>query len=303
MRFPCEFIASSFLPGLRVRIAHQLRDKGKSQNEISQFLGVKQPVVVSYLQKKIVDTGNEKINHHLDVLSVSISNMLSSREEIDIVMRTVCTKCKSLRVNGPICSIHKKTLPQLTAYKNCDICLGFDGLPSMESRSEILRYLEESLMDLKDIENFYEWIPEIGSQLVACDDNALDLDDVASFPGRIIKVKGTIMNVSSPEFGSSRTMSSLLLWIRKYQSSIKWIISIKNKSSLPKKLQKSNIHFDEITDLDLKWEECLSELGKKKSVKEIKAILDKGSLGYESIGYIFGTSQTDLLSKIKQITS
>ena len=111
------------------------------------------------------------------------------------------------------------------------------------------------------------------------------------------------MNVSPPEFGSSRTMSSLLLWIRKYQPSIKWIISIKNKPNLLKKLQKSNIPFDEITDLDLKWEECLSDLGKKKSVKEIEAILDKGSLGYESIGYIFGTSQTDLLSKINQITS
>ncbi|MHA2255814.1 MAG: thiamine-phosphate synthase family protein, partial [Candidatus Heimdallarchaeaceae archaeon] len=92
-------------------------------------------------------------------------------------------------------------------------------------------------------------------------------------------------------------------WIRKYQPSIKWIISIKNKSTLLKKLQKSNIPFDEITDLDLKWEECLSELGRKKSVNEIKAILDKGSFGYESIGYIFGNSQTDLLSRIDQIMS
>ncbi|NPD88297.1 MAG: hypothetical protein HGN29_06220 [Asgard group archaeon] len=277
MRFPCEFIAKSFLPGLRIRIAHQLRDKGRSQNEISQLLGVKQPVVVSYLQKKIVDTGNEKINHHLDALSLSISNMLSSRDEIDIVMRTVCTKCKSLRVNGSICSIHKKTLPQLILYKNCDICFGFDELPSMEVRSAILGHLEESLMNLKEIENFYEWIPEIGSQLAACDENAKDLDDVASFPGRIIKVKGTIVNVSSPEFGSSRTMSSLLLWIRKYQSSIKWTISIKNKSSLQKNLQKSNIPYEEITALDLNWDECLTELSKEKSVKEIKAILDNRS--------------------------
>jgi predicted fused transcriptional regulator/phosphomethylpyrimidine kinase/predicted transcriptional regulator len=301
MRFPCEFIASSFLPSLRIRIAHQLRDKGKSQNEISQLLGVKQPVVVSYLQKKIADTGNEKINHHLDALSVNISDMLSAKEDIDIIMRTICTKCKSFRVNGPICSIHKEMLPQLAKYKNCDICLGFDGLPSMEGRSLVLRNLEEALMNLKEIEKFYDWIPEIGSQLAACDKNAKDLDDIASFPGRIIKVKGNIMNVSPPEFGTSKTMSSLLLWIRKYQPLTTCIISLKNRSNLAKKLQKSNIPFEEVTDIDLNWEECLFELGKKKSIEEIRAILDKGSLGYESIGYIFGSSQEDLREKIEII--
>lgn len=301
MRFPCEFIASSFLPSLRIRIAHQLRDKGKSQNEISQLLGVKQPVVVSYLQKKISDTGNEKINHHIDALSLSISDMLSAKEDIEIIMRTICTKCKSFRVNGPICSIHKEVLPQLSKCKNCDICLGFDGLPSMEGRSLILRDLEESLINLKEIENFYEWIPEIGSQLAACDEKAKDLDDIASFPGRIIKVKGAIMNVSPPEFGTSRTMSSLLLWIRKFQPSITYIISLKNKPELSNNLQKINLPFEEVTDIDLTWDECLDQLGEKKSIKEIQAILDKGSLGYESIGYVFGSSKEDLHTKIESI--
>ena len=46
MRFPCEFIASSFLPSLRIRVAHELRDRGLSQNRIAEILGVKQPVIV-----------------------------------------------------------------------------------------------------------------------------------------------------------------------------------------------------------------------------------------------------------------
>jgi predicted fused transcriptional regulator/phosphomethylpyrimidine kinase/predicted transcriptional regulator len=301
MRFPCEFISSTFLPGLRIRIAHQLRRKGKSQNEISQLLGVKQPVVVSYLQKKIIDTGNEKINHYLDTLSDDVSEMIVAKEELDFVMKTICTKCKSLRVNGPLCAIHKSILPSLVTYKNCDICFGFNGLPSIEGRAEILRSLVESLDILKQNEKFYEWIPEIGSQLVACDENASDLDDIASFPGRIIKVKGEVVNVSPPEFGSSRTMSSLLLWIRNHQSSVKWIISIKNKSNLPRKLMKLKIPFEEITDLESNWEESLALLSQRKSINKTKAILDMGSLGYESIGYIFGNSAGDLLERINLI--
>ncbi len=302
MRFPCEFIASTFLPGLRIRIAHQLKERGKSQNAISILLGVKQPVIASYLQKTISDTGDKKFNHHLDALSETISNMLLSQEKLEDTMRTICTKCKSLRVRGPICSFHKSILPEIADYDDCDICSGFDSLPSLEKRSQVLLSLKEIFAELEKIEGFYDWIPEIGSQLASCEDDAKELDDVASFPGRIIKVKGNIITVSPPEFGSSKTMSSLLLWIRKSQPETKWIIGIKNKPKLEKILKNINIRFQEINELDKKWDECLAEIRKTENITEIKGILDKGSLGYESIAYLFANNELDLLNLIKQIS-
>jgi predicted fused transcriptional regulator/phosphomethylpyrimidine kinase/predicted transcriptional regulator len=302
MRFPCEFIASTFLPGLRIRIAHQLKERGKSQNEISLLLGVKQPVIASYLQKTISDTGDEKFNHHLDSLSETISNMILSQEKLEDTMRTICTKCKSLRVRGPICSFHKTILPELANYDNCDICSGFDSLPSLEKRSQVLLSLKEIFAELENIEGFYEWVPEIGSQLVSCDEDAKELDDVASFPGRIIKVKGSIITVSPPEFGSSKTMSSLLLWIRQFQPDTKWIIGIKNKPKLAKILKSENIRFKEIKELDKKWDECLEEIRKTENITEMKGILDKGSLGYESIAYLIANNETDLLNIVKRIS-
>lgn len=302
MRFPCEFIASTFLPGLRIRIAHRLKERGKSQNEISTLLGVKQPVIASYLQKKISDTGDEKFNHHLDSLSETISNMLFSQESIEDTMRTICTKCKALRVRGPICSFHKSILPEIAGIENCNICSGFDSLPSLEKRSEVLSSLKEVFAELETIEDFYDWIPEIGAQLAACDDEAKELDDVASFPGRIIKVKGKIITVSPPEFGSSKTMSSLLLSIREIQPDIKWMIGIKNKPKLVKILKNTNVGFKEIKELDKKWEESLEDIRKTENVTNIKGILDKGSLGYESIAYLFSKNEMELLTLIKKIS-
>jgi predicted fused transcriptional regulator/phosphomethylpyrimidine kinase/predicted transcriptional regulator len=303
MRFPCEFISSTFLPGLRIRVAHQLRDKGKSQNEIAQLLGVKQPVIVSYLQKEIANTGNEKINHHLDAFSENVSSMLASQEQLEDIMKSICTKCKTLRVNGPICSIHKQILPELADFHNCNICSGYDALPSIEERAEILGKIKESLIDLDRIDGFYEWVPEIGSQLAVCDEDASNLDDVASIPGRIIKIKGNIATISPPEYGSSKTMSSLLLWIRKHQPNIEWIISIKNKSNLAKILTSLKIPFEELKELDLNWDNQLKEVSKKPTITSIRAILDSGSIGYEPMGYLFADKKESLLDLIKSISN
>ncbi|MHA1202254.1 MAG: thiamine-phosphate synthase family protein [Candidatus Heimdallarchaeaceae archaeon] len=301
MRFPCEYIASTMLPSLRIRIAHELRNKGKSQNEIAKLLGVKQPVVVSYLHKNIAETGDEKINHHLDALSESISTMLFTQESLDKVMRTICTKCKSLRVEGPLCSIHKTILPQLEDYPKCDICSGYKELPSLEDRSIILSELKAMFTQLSTHPTFYKWIPEIGSQLAQSDEKAKDLDDIASYPGRIIKVKEKIVTVSDPEFGSSKTMSSLLLWLRDKQSDIHWVLSFKNKPELFKKIEKLNIPYLSTDSIDSKWEHTLILSAKDPIVFNMRVLLDSGSSGYEAIGYIFARNSEELLDLVNKI--
>ncbi|MHA1398285.1 MAG: thiamine-phosphate synthase family protein [Candidatus Heimdallarchaeaceae archaeon] len=303
MRFPCEFIASTFLPGLRVRIAHSLREKGKSQNEIARLLGVKQPVVVSYLQKKTVETGDEKINPYLDTLAETISSMLFSQESIEHIMKTICTKCKALRVNGPICVIHKSVFPIIGKIESCDICFGYDELPNLQERTKILRSLKRIFKNLADIPGIVYWIPEIGAQLAICNDSAKTIEDVASFPGRIIKIKNSVRTISEPEFGSSKTVSKLLLWMRKKNPNIQWILSIKNRASLEKILLSQNIHFFKTVEFDKDFENNLKKLSKAADASKIEALLDNASAGYESIAYLFTSSESRLLELVKIICS
>ena len=298
MRFPCEFISSLFLPGLRIRITHLLRYEGLSQNEIAKKLGVKQPVVVSYLQKQVEETGDERINHHLEALSEQVVLMLMNNESIDVIMRSICNKCKSLRVSGPICSIHKEILPDIQHIKNCNICMGSRDLPSMEKRSIILQSLEDVLATLKEHSIFLKWIPQIGSQLACCDSEAQEYDDVASFPGRIIRVKDTITNVHPPEFGSSKTSSSLLLWFKKNRPDVRWILSIKTKSELKKIFKKKKVDFLTTEHLDLATKKVLKRLEREKGLMGIQALIDEASPGYESITYLFAKDENDLLNLV-----
>jgi predicted fused transcriptional regulator/phosphomethylpyrimidine kinase/predicted transcriptional regulator len=298
MRFPCEFVASSFLPNLRIRVAHELRNRGMSQNEIASVLGVKQPVVVSYLQKDLKDIGDKRVNPHLESLSSVVSDMLLSKESLEYVMRTICTKCKSLRVTGPICSVHKQMLPEISGIKDCNICSGFDTIPSIKTRTEILQNLDDTLEKMKLIEDLYLWIPEIGSQLAHCGSDAKDLDDVASFPGRIIKVKEQITNVSSPEFGCSKTSSLLLLWMKRNHPDIQWILSLKTKDELKDILREAKIKYIETEHLDLEKNQILSEIEKENRMVEVRVIIDKASPGFESISYVFAKEKKELFDII-----
>ena len=298
MRFPCEFIASSFLPSLRIRVAHELRDKGLSQNKIAEILGVKQPVIVSYLQKDISEIGDKRVNPHLETLSSVVSEMLFSKQSLDYVMRTICTKCKSLRVSGPICSIHKQMLPEINNIQNCSICSGFDTLPTIASRSIILQSLNDTLEEMKSVKDLYQWIPEIGAQLAHCESDATDLDDVASFPGRIIKVKEQITNVSPPEFGCSKTSSLLLLWMKKNRPDIQWILSVKTKDELKEIFLTKKIIFIETEHLDIEKNQVLSEIEKTNRIIDVQVLIDKASPGFESISYLFAQDKKELFDLI-----
>ncbi len=298
MRFPCEFIASSFLPSLRIRVAHELRDRGLSQNRIAEILGVKQPVIVSYLQKDISEIGDKRVNPHLETLSAAVSEMLFSKQSLDYVMRTICTKCKSLRVSGPICSIHKQMLPEINNIQNCSICSGFDTLPTIASRSIILQSLNDTLEEMKSVKDLYQWIPEIGAQLAHCESDATDLDDVASFPGRIIKVKEQITNVSPPEFGCSKTSSLLLLWIKKNRPDIQWILSVKTKDELKEIFLTKKIKFIETEHLDIEKNQVLSEIEKTNRIIDVQVLIDKASPGFESISYLFAQDKKELFDLI-----
>lgn len=301
MRFPCEYVANTFLPGLRIRIAKKMSMRGYSQTKIALHLGVRQPVISSYLRKTLDETDNSIIVGILDELAERITSDFVKGNNLETIMRTICTRCKKLRMDNVLCIIHKKLLPEIATIQRCTICRGdIESLKSLEN-VKILQSLEEALTNIKEIDNISLWIPEIGAQLATCGEKAENLDDIASFPGRIIKVKEDIKTVSLPEFGSSKTISSLLIWLHKINPRIKWIFSIKNRTELKTKLENYNTPFIETMFLDTKWNETLNSLKSQSNFSQMKIILDTSGPGYEAIAYIVAQEVEELLEITKSI--
>jgi hydroxymethylpyrimidine/phosphomethylpyrimidine kinase len=64
-------------------------------------------------------------------------------------------------------------------------------------------------------------IPEIGSQLAYALPLAETFQDVAAFPGRIVKFKGGVRAVGCPTFGASRHTAKVILAARRFEPSLR----------------------------------------------------------------------------------
>ncbi len=300
MRLPCEYVASSMLPNLRIRVAHILKEQGLTQMEIAEIFSVKQPVIQSYLKRKVTCL-DDPLEMHLSLYAKEIASMIMKKTSMPTIMRTICTNCKRLRIAGPICVEHKKMIPELSSFQNCDICSGFGNLPSLSERTIILTEIRELIIKLSTLPQFTEWVPEIGSQVGHCVKNAQSLDDVASIPGRIIKVKNTIATVREPEFGTSKTISPLLIKMQQLNPSITWVVSIKNKPTLSEVLKRKKKRFIITEKFDTNIAQTLPQLEKERKLNNLQWLLDKGAEGYEAIAYLFASTEEEVIKEIKAV--
>ena len=56
-------------------------------------------------------------------------------------------------------------------------------------------------------------IPEVSSNLGYALPGAEGAEDVAAFPGRIVRLKDTVASLSDPEFGASRHIAKIILTV------------------------------------------------------------------------------------------
>jgi len=81
-------------------------------------------------------------------------------------------------------------------------------------KSDVIEQLETALERLEEMDAGY-LIPEVQSSLVYALPYARTPDDVAAFPGRIVRLYDSVGVLASPEFGVSESMAKVLLRIMK----------------------------------------------------------------------------------------
>ena len=81
-------------------------------------------------------------------------------------------------------------------------------------KSDVIEQLENALERLEEMDAGY-LIPEVQSSLVFALPRAGGADDVAAFPGRIVRLYDGVGILAPPEFGVSRHMAKVLLQIMK----------------------------------------------------------------------------------------
>ena len=91
MRPPCELVQREYLPILRAELARKLKERGFSQNEIAQNIGVTQAAVSKYLNQPSSKTRlTQLVSSPVTTLVDMITDKSSSSDQI---VKEVCSTC------------------------------------------------------------------------------------------------------------------------------------------------------------------------------------------------------------------
>lgn len=177
------------------------------------------------------------------------------------------------------------------------------------ARTQVIEQLDKALERLKRL-NIGHLIPEVQSNLACAIPFAESVEDVASFPGRIIRVGNTISTMASARFGASRQIHHLVLAAMEYDSERRAAMTISYSEYTVKRMRSLGYTVSEFdrsrTPPDLAEEEgstlawgvqdVMEELGKVPD-----AIFDRGAVGKVPLIRIFGTDPAHIVNMIARL--
>jgi hydroxymethylpyrimidine kinase / phosphomethylpyrimidine kinase / thiamine-phosphate diphosphorylase len=177
------------------------------------------------------------------------------------------------------------------------------------ARTHVIEELDKALERLKRL-NIGHLIPEVQSNLAYAIPFAESVDDVASFPGRIVRLVNTIATLSSARFGASRQIHHLVLAAMEYDPERRSAMSIAYSDTLVRRIRSLGYTVAEFdrsrTPPDLQQEEgstlawgvqdVMEELGKVPD-----AIFDRGAVGKVPMIRIFAMDPGSIVNLIARL--
>ncbi|MGB6066045.1 MAG: bifunctional hydroxymethylpyrimidine kinase/phosphomethylpyrimidine kinase [Desulfomonilaceae bacterium] len=177
------------------------------------------------------------------------------------------------------------------------------------ARTHVIEELDKALERLKRL-NVGHLIPEVQSNLAYAIPFAESVEDVASFPGRIIRLVNTVATLASAKFGASRQIHHLVLAAMEYDPQRRAAMNIAYSDALVNRIRSLGytvVEFDRSrTPPDLAQEEgstlawgvqdVMEELGKVPD-----AIFDRGVVGKVPMIRIFGKDPASIVNLIARL--
>jgi hydroxymethylpyrimidine/phosphomethylpyrimidine kinase len=155
-------------------------------------------------------------------------------------------------------------------------------------------------------------IPEVSSNLGYALPQAEGLEDVAAFPGRIVRFKDSVATHSDPEFGASLHVANIILTVMKFDPEYCSAMNIRYSKGTVVQLRRKGFligHFDrrlepkrvkEMEGSSLEWG-IREVLKKMKRVPDF--IYDEGDVGKEPMIRVLGKDPKEVIHKILRVAS
>jgi hydroxymethylpyrimidine kinase / phosphomethylpyrimidine kinase / thiamine-phosphate diphosphorylase len=178
-------------------------------------------------------------------------------------------------------------------------------------RYRVVQELKRAVEALKG-EEIGRLIPEVSSNLGYALPFAEGVEDVAAFPGRIVRFRDSATTYSDPEFGASRHVANIILTVMKFDPEYCSAMNIRYSRETLAQLGRKGFlvgHFDRrLEPKKLKKQEGSSlEWGVGEVLKKMKRVpdfvYDEGDVGKEPMIRVLGRNPMEVVQKILKVAS
>ena len=294
MRFVEEVVVEEFLPTFRSMLATALRERGLTQSEVADLLGISQSAVSKYAQGGVsvneAVREDERVVELVERLAEGLATGDVSRvqalAETEVLIRR-------LERGDLLARLHEAAFPPLADYEG-----GFDVHdPESELRTaeRVLASVRRGLRVLENTSGFADLIPAVGSNLVEAVPGATAIDDVAAVPGRLLEVKGRTTVPADPEFGVSEHVAGLLLAARAAGSDARAALNVRYDPDLLDRLAADHVavEFDAEADFERAVADAVG------SNPEAAVLYQTGGFGVEPVIYVLGPDAVAAAERVR----
>ncbi|MFB6094988.1 MAG: thiamine-phosphate synthase family protein [Halodesulfurarchaeum sp.] len=299
MRFIEEVVVESFLPTFRSMLAEELRDRGLTQAEVAEKLGISQSAVSKYakgdVSRRPEIVADDRVERTVEELADGLA--AGDIQPVQALIETELLIRRLSREGDLLATLHEEVMPALAGVE-------YDfTAPEAESealeRERVLSSVRRGLRILEHASGFATLIPHVGTNLVECLPDASDLEDVAGVPGRIYDVKGRTEIPGEPEFGVSEYVASVLLAAREAGSDARAGLNLAYREETVATLETMGREVAEFTvDGEPDSDAITRALDER---PEASVLYHTGAYGVEPIVYLLGEDATAVAEAVRDL--
>ncbi|WP_181691444.1 thiamine-phosphate synthase family protein [Natronomonas sp. LN261] len=298
MRFIEEIVVEEFLPTFRTMLAGELRERGRTQSEVAELLGISQSAVSKYAHGEVETNDEIATDDGVVELVERLGEGLTSGEvtraqalvEAEVLIR-------QLEHGGVLSRLHEAAYPPIADYEGpLDV---HDPEGEFRMTERVRSSVRRGVRALENTSGFATHIPAVGSNLVEALPEATTIDGVAGVPGRILDIKGRATVPGDPEFGVSEHVASLLLAARGAGSEARAALNVRYDPETVEALEAAGYTtaaFDAEADVEAAVAEAVDE------TPEADVLYQTGGFGIEPVCYVLGPDAPAVVEAVRCVT-
>jgi predicted fused transcriptional regulator/phosphomethylpyrimidine kinase/predicted transcriptional regulator len=299
MRFIEEVVVDEFLPTVRSMLAEDLRERGFTQREVADALGISQSAVSKYAHgdvarhERVVE--DERVRDLVDRVGEGLAagdlSPVAALVEIEVLIR-------QLEEGDLLAALHEDAMPALAA---ADVEFSIHDPDSrLRERETVLASVRRGLRGLTNASGFAGLIPNVGANVVECVADAASIDDVAAVPGRLVDVKGRAMVPGEPEFGVSEHVAAVVLAAREAGSPARAAVNVRYDPDIVATLAESSptVEFDP----ERPTREAVADaVAAADAAADTLVLYQAGAVGIEPIVYVLAPTAPEAARVVRTV--